>query len=375
VRQSYSKLKKFYKVVIIISITFFFIILRFTVTLFNFISNPKLHRVARQYQDEVSILIPVRDEERNILNLLRSIHEQDYPNYEVIILDDGSSDHTYKLCADFAAAHPRFKVLKGDELPPDWLGKNFACHQLAKQAKGDFLLFIDADEKVHEGLINSAVHRMYLRKLGLLSLFANQEMRTISELTVVPLMHYILLNLLPLQLVYLIKNHTVAAASGQFMLFDTTIYRKNQWHEQVKQDVVEDVEIMKLVKANSYNGEALLANRMISCRMYTSYKEAVNGFSKNFLAAFNYSVLGFLIYIFLIIGGPMIIMMTLDFHLIFFMAGLIILTRIMISLSSGQNAWLNVLLHPVQMFNLTLIAFLAIQKHLTKTNVWKGRRI
>lgn len=71
----------------------------------------------------------------------------------------------------------------------------------------------------------------------------------------------------------------------------------------------------------------------------------------------------------------MIVMATLDFQLIFFMAGLIILTRIMISLSSSQNALYNVILHPVQMFNLTLIAFLAIQKHLTKTNTWKGRRI
>ncbi|HEY0244532.1 MAG TPA: glycosyltransferase, partial [Mucilaginibacter sp.] len=362
-------------VIIIISVTFFFIILRFTVTLFNFISNPKLHRVARQYQDLVSILIPARDEQDNILKLLRSIHEQDYPNYEVIILDDGSSDHTYKICADFASTHSHFKVIKGNELPDDWLGKNYACYQLAQQAKGEFFLFLDADEKVKPGLINSAVHRMYLRKLSLLSLFANQEMRTTGERTVVPLMHYILLNLLPVQLVYIIKNQSVAAASGQFMLFEAAAYRQNQWHEQVKDEVVEDIAIMKQVKAASYNGEALLANGMVTCRMYKDYKTAINGFSKNFLAAFNYSVLGFLIYILLVIGGPMMIMITLDFHLIFFMAGLIILTRFMISLSAQQNPWINIILHPVQMFNLTLIAFLAIQKHLTHTNVWKGRRI
>jgi len=158
-------------VIIAIFIIFLFIILRFTVTLFNFISNPKLHRVAKQYNDPVSILIPARDEEHNILNLLRSIQQQDYTNYEVIILDDSSSDHTFKVCSDFAANNPRFKVIRGEELPHDWLGKNYACHQLAKHANGDFLLFLDADEKIKDGLINSAVHRMYLRKLGLLSLF------------------------------------------------------------------------------------------------------------------------------------------------------------------------------------------------------------
>ena len=359
----------------VIAITFLFLILRFTVTVFNFISNPKLHRVNRPYTDLVSILIPARNEETNIITLLTSIRRQDYANYEVIVLDDGSNDNTYQLCAGFADSDDRFKVIKGEELPADWLGKNFACYQLAKLAKGKFLLFLDADEEIGDGLINSAIHRMHLRKLSLLSLFTNQDMRTLGELSVVPLMHYILLNLLPLQLVYLFKNQSVAAASGQFMLFEASTYQRHQWHQKVKHEVVEDVEIMKMVKAQKLNGEALLANFMVSCRMYKGYKEAVTGFSKNFLAAFNYSIIGLLIYLTLIIGGPMIVMITLDFHLIFFMMALVILTRVMISLSSGQNPWLNVLLHPFQMFNLMAIGFIAIQKHLTNNNVWKGRKI
>jgi chlorobactene glucosyltransferase len=323
----------------------------------------------------VSVLIPVRDEQDNILALLESIYDQDYTEYEVLILDDGSGDNTYNICENFASKHHQFRVIKGKKLPHDWLGKNYACHQLAQEAKGDYFLFLDADEKVNNSLLNSAVHRMRLYNLGLLSLFTNQQMDTFGERAVVPLMHYILLNLLPLRLVYLVKNSTVAAASGQFMLFDAEIYRKNEWHKQVKDRVVEDVEIMRIVKSSGYNGEALLANGMISCRMYKSYTEAVNGFSKNFLAGFNYSIITLLIYLVIIIGGPMIVMMTLNLQLIVFMIGLIILTRIMISLSASQNAWLNVLLHPLQMINLTIIAFMAIQKHLTKTTVWKGRQV
>jgi len=260
-------------------------------------------------------------------------------------------------------------------LPHDWLGKNFACHQLAKQAKGDYFLFLDADERIYNGLINSAVHRVHLFKLGLLSLFAEQQMDTLGEKLVVPLMHYILLNLLPLRLVYLVKNSAVAAASGQFMLFDAELYRKHQWHEKVKDKVVEDIEIMRNIKLTGYNGEALLANGMLSCRMYKSYGDAVNGFSKNFLAAFNYSIITLLIYLVIIIGGPMIVITTLNLQLILFMLSLIVLTRVMISLPSRQNSWLNILLHPLQMVNLTFIAFLAIQRYLTKTTVWKGRQI
>ena len=279
------------------------------------------------------------------------------------------------VCATFAANHPRFKVLKGKQLPAGWLGKNYACYQLAQQATGAYLLFLDADEKVEKGLINSSVHRVQSRNLSLLSLFTNQEMQTTGEKMVVPLMHFILLNLLPLRLVYLIKSASVSAASGQFMLFEAHSYQEYQWHQLARNKVVEDVEIMKLVKATGMNGEALLANGMISCRMYKSYNEAINGFGKNFLAAFNYNIIGFMIYLLLTIGGPMFIFMTANLNLIFIMIGLIALSRIMISLSAGQNSWINVLLHPIQMMSLLHIGITSIQKHLTNTTVWKGRKI
>jgi len=362
-------------VIIAISVVFIFLILRFAVTLFNFISNPKLRRVSRQHTDLVSILIPARNEQDNIITLLQSIESQDYNNYEVIILDDSSDDNTYAVCTDFAVHNPRFRIIRGQALPDGWLGKNYACHQLALQAKGRYLLFLDADENIYNGLINSALHRMQLQKLTLLSLFTNQDMRTLGERAVVPLMHYVLLNLLPIRLIYISKNYAVAAASGQFMLFDGAVYRKHQWHKQSRNRVVEDVEIMKQVKAQGYNGEGLLANGLISCRMYRGYGEAIAGFSKNFLAAFNYSIPGFICYLLLLVGGPLLVLGTLNLPLIVMMLGLILLTRIMISLVSDQNPWYNVLLHPLQMFSLVVIGCLAIQGHLTKNVVWKGRRI
>jgi chlorobactene glucosyltransferase len=353
----------------------FFLILRFVVTLFNFLSDPKLRRVSKRYTQLVSILIPVRNEEDAIISLLQSIQKQDYPHYEVLILDDASTDDTLRICNAFCKNDSRFSVIKGNELPADWLGKNYACHQLAGLAQGEYLMFVDADESVNNDLINSAIHRVEANNLSLLSLFTNQVMLTLGEKLVVPLMHFILLNLLPLKLVLLVKNASVAAASGQFMFFKADDYRRYNWHQMVKDKVVEDVEIMRQVKAANLNGEALLANGMISCRMYTGFEQSVNGFSKNFLAAFNYSIPGFIFFLLLLIGGPMLLIMTANFHLMFFAFGLIILTRIMVSLSSGQNAFYNVVLHPFQMLSLTLISFLAIQRHLTKTNVWKGRQV
>lgn len=356
-------------------IIYFFLILRFCVTLFNFISNPKLTKVSHQYHDLVSVLVPARDEEKNILTLLQSVDSQDYQNIEVIVLDDHSSDETYSFCAGFAQKHPLFKVMKGKPLPNGWLGKNYACYQLAQQAKGKYLLFLDADEEVENGLINSSVYRTKVHRLALLSLFTNQVMVTLGEKLVVPLMHYMLLNLLPLRLIYLSKNPAFAAASGQFMFFEAEKYHQYQWHEKVKDQVVEDVEIMKQVKQNHLKGEGLLANSFIRCRMYNSYQDAIHGFSKNFLAPFNYSVITFLLYLVFLIGGPVLVGLTLNLQLFLMMLSLIVLTRIMISLSSGQNAVYNVLLHPLQMASLIVVAHLSVTKYLTKTITWKGRKI
>lgn len=359
----------------IIAATLLFIILRFTVTLFNFISDPKLRRVNRHYTDLVSILIPVRNESKQIIALLESIYKQDYSNYEVIILDDDSDDDTYNICKAFCDTHTNFRIIKGKKLEQGWTGKNFACHQLAQAARGSFLLFLDADEQVSNGLINTAVYRMYQYKLGLLSVFADVRMLTTGEHAVVPLQHYLLLGLLPLRLVHIIKNHSVATASGQFMLFEAESYRRHQWHKQARDRVVEDAEIMRMVKAAGYRGEALLANGMLNSRMYKGYTAAIGGFSKNVLSVFNYNIIWFLVYILLTITGPMVVLISLNIPIILFMTALIILSRIMSSFSAGQNPFWNIILHPVQMLSLTAIAFIAIQKYLTHTLTWKGRRV
>jgi len=360
-------------VIIALSITLFFLIIRFTVTLFNYISNPKLTRVSKRFTDKVSILIPARNEAKNILVLLQSIVKQDYNNYEVIIYDDCSSDATYQLCANYASKHPAFRIIKGDQLPYGWTGKNFACAQLANQATGKYFLFLDADTTIFNGLINSVVQRVQYYKLALLSIFPDQEMESFGEKTTVPLLHFLLLNLLPLRLVYLSKSSLFAIACGQLMLFDAAIYRKKQWHQMVKNKVVEDAEIMKAIKLDGYKGEVLLANNMVKCKMYDGYFNALNGFSKSALALLNYSITTMLVFVTILFSGPLLVITTLNLSLIFYMLGLIILSRIMVSLQSNQNALQNIVLHPLQIVNFIIIAFLAIQKHLTKTNNWKDR--
>jgi glycosyltransferase involved in cell wall biosynthesis len=361
--------------IIFIYIVIIFLIIRFSVTLFNFLSNPKLPLSVKHYSNMVSILVPVRNEEENILDLLESIKNQDYENYEVIVLDDSSTDNTFKIVEKFCAKNEKFIIISGAVLPNGWLGKNYACQQLSRIARGDYFLFLDADEIVKNGLLNSLIHRAENGKLALLSIFTNQITINIGEKLTVPLMHFILLNLLPLRLVKLSANPAFAAASGQCMFFNAEIYKQHQWHNLVKNKVVEDIEIMKLVKQTKLPAEALLANGLIYCRMYKNAKEAINGFSKNFLAGFDNNILIMVLYLLLVIIGPVVIILTLNINLIIISLALIFLSRIMISFLSGQNVIINLFLHPLQMIFFLVISVFSIKNHLFKTGTWKGRAI
>lgn len=358
-----------------IYIVLIFLVIRFCVTLFNFLSHPKLGHYGVHYTDKVSLLIPARNEAKRILPLLQSIVNQDFKNYEVIVLDDHSTDETYPLCSTFSAQNSNFKVIKGAALPQDWLGKNYACHQLAQQATGKYLLFLDADEVIYNGLIQNSLHRMKLHKLSLLSLFTWQKMETYGEKTTVPLMHFLLLNLLPLVLVRISKWSTFSAASGQMMLFDAETYHQHLWHEQVRSKVVEDIEIVKKVKMAQLPAEALLANKMIACRMYENYQEALDGFSKNIIAGFGNQILGLCFYLLMVVIGPLCVFWYLPISLWILPLGLIILSRLMISLLAHQNPLHNIIFHPIQMINLMIISSIAIYRKITKQNQWKGRSI
>ncbi|QHT67467.1 glycosyltransferase [Rhodocytophaga rosea] len=362
-----------------------FLVIRFVVTLNNCISKPFLPYSSQPHTELVSILVPARNEALNIPHLLASIQQQEYSNYELIVLDDDSSDETAAIINQFVTTEPRCKLISGKPLPEGWLGKNWACHQLAMLASGKYLLFVDADVRIGEGFIRSAIQEMKRKNLSLLSVFNDQVMLSAGEKMVVPLMHYLLLTLLPLRLVYSTKNHQIAAASGQCMLFEAEAYHTHQFHQQAKAEVVEDIYIMQRVKKAGLTGAACLANGLIHCRMYSSYQEAIAGFSKNLMAGFGNRVWVTSIYIMLITVGylaflsPDVTQLFPGRSALFLFYGsvlfFIVSIRVMVSWLSNQNIFVNLWFHPVHMITIQLLLLISIYKRITHTNKWKGRRI
>ncbi len=349
--------------------------LRFMVSLFNFLTRPILPHGKVDGDPMVSVLIPARNEEANIAKILKGLLAQSYSNCEIIVYDDLSTDNTAVIVNNFTEEYENVKLIKGEELPMGWLGKNHACYQLALRAKGDYLLFLDADVEISEWFVVNALAYIRRNNLTLLSMFPHQRMISWGESLVVPTMNWILLSLLPLRLVSWSKRRSLAAANGQMMMFEASSYGENQWHEKVKSSPVEDIGISRLVKRQKLRMAILLGSDDISCRMYGSYSQAIEGFAKNLTAFFGGSGLVALLFALMGTTGPILVVYHLPFPLTFLYFFCLISARMLAARLSEQSVFLNVLLWPIQHVSFLHMVIRAVVLRKQKGLLWKGRQI
>lgn len=341
----------------------------------NIIFNQKLKFKQIFANPLISVLIPARNEEKNIGNIIDDILKQTYQNIEIIIFDDNSTDKTAGIVTQKAKTDNRLHLIQSVKLPENWLGKNHACHYLAKKAKGEYLLFLDADVRAKNDLIKRTVAFLQKYNLGLLSIFPKQIMQTSGEKFTVPLMHFILTTLLPLILVRKSPFVSHSAANGQFMFFDTDIYRKLLPHKQFKNHKVEDIKISRFYKNKKVPIACITGTDLISCRMYRNFNEAINGFSKNIVMFFGNSyLLTFLFWAINTIGFIPILLYT-ELKIIAAYCFTIILMRIVFSIVSKQSIFMNILYFIPQMISMFVIINKSILYKFTKKQQWKGRYI
>ncbi len=354
---------------------FIFTIVQFLVVAANIIFEPKLPKRRINYENLVSVLIPARNEEKNIVNILNDLLHQDYRNIEVIVFNDQSNDRTAEIVMEYATTDHRIKLINSDSLPNGWLGKNHACYSLAKHANGDYLLFLDADVRISNDIVINAISFAEHYKLGLLSIFPKQIIKTLGEKVTVPMMNYILLSLLPLILVRKSKFPSFAAANGQFMLFNSAIYKSISPHERMKNNKVEDIAIAQFFKKKNIRIACLVGDDTIQCRMYNGFKDAVNGFSKNVTAFFSNSFIVSLLFWLTTTFGFLFVLFALPFMFSVSYVFVYLTTRIFTSMVSKQNIFDNILyLIPLQI-SCGLFIYKAFINKFIKGYQWKGRSI
>lgn len=348
------------------------------VILYNFFTAPKLYNNSKtlDFTPLVSVLIPARNEEANIENCLNSVSSQSYHNIEIIVLDDNSNDKTYYLAKKASEKNNKIKIVKGEELPEGWKGKNWACNLLQGHAKGEYLLFLDADVTLAPNALNYALHLFNTFNLDALSSFPTQITNSLGEKIVVPLMKWLLLSFLPLKLVYTSKNKSFIAANGQFLMFKRAAYNFIGGHKVVANNVVEDMEFALLLKQNGLKLMTTLGNDAVFCKMYDSYKSAYWGFSKNYFQGFKVSPIRFMalqiLFLSLFVFPFFLTLIHYEFIII---TSLILLGRLLLAIITKDNIIFSILMHIIQIFVLVTIGINSIISSKNNRILWKGRKI
>ena len=241
------------------------------------------NRDAKQIEDLVSILIPMRNEERNVDDVLGSILLTSMLTaHEIIVLDDQSND----LTAELSRKYPQVRTISGTELPDGWLGKNFACHQLVAHSSGEYLVFVDADVRVTERSIAAAITDMNANGWDFISPYPRQIAITFYERLIQPLLQWSWLVSVPLRIAEKRKFSALVLANGQFFIVRRASYLKVGGHKAIRSEVLDDLELARLLVKRGFKGGVADGSEIATCRMYQTKIQLFDGYTKSLWRAF-----------------------------------------------------------------------------------------
>ena len=232
------------------------------------------------YAPLISVCIPARNEERNIRTCVEAMLAQDYPNLEVIVLDDRSSDATPLILADIASRDSRLHPISGSELPEDWVGKPFALFQASAHESGEWLCFMDADTFATPATLSSCYTKAIETNAEMFTIMTFQVLGSFWEKVVMPIvMTALSVGFSPRKVNDASRKDAIA--NGQFILIKRSTYDAIGGYESVKDQIVEDKAMAEKVKWNGYRLIVADGMKIMRTRMYTSLPEMWEGWTKN----------------------------------------------------------------------------------------------
>ncbi|MFD2763233.1 glycosyltransferase [Micromonospora eburnea] len=337
--------------------------------------------------EAVAVLLPLRDEAHRVTPCLRALLAQrGVPDLRIVVLDDGSTDGTADVVRAVAGDDPRVTLLTGVAPPPGWLGKPYACWQLATRAHPapTVLAFVDADVVLTPYAVAAAVTELRAAGATLLSPYPRIVVRTAADRLVQPLLQWLWLTFLPLRAMERSPRPSLAAAGGQFLVVDRAGYRRAGGHAAVAGKVLEDIELARAVKRAG--GRIALADgsRLAACRMYDGWPQLRDGYTKSLWASFGHPaaaalVVALLLLLFtapplvaaaaLVAGAPTVAGVA-------FLAYLLgVAGRMVSARATGGRAWPDALGHPVSVVVLGWLTFRSYHLRKRRRLAWRGRPV
>lgn len=229
----------------------------------------------------IAVLIPARNEEEGIEACVASVLRSTGVELEVVVLDDASTDRTGAVVAALAVKDPRVRLLSSAALPKGWNGKQHACWQAAQAATAPVLCFLDADVRLQPEALARTAAVLQRERAALVSGFPHEITGTWMEKLLIPLIHFILLGLLPIRQLHETTTPGFAAGCGQFMLVEREAYFKASGHAAIRQTMHDGLLLPRLFRQHGFATRLVDLTRFASCRMYRSAATTWNGLAKN----------------------------------------------------------------------------------------------
>jgi glycosyltransferase involved in cell wall biosynthesis len=324
----------------------------------------------------VSVLVPARDEAAHIGDCLRALRLQDVA--EILVLDDGSTDGTAETAASAAAGDARARVLTGAPLPDGWLGKPHACAQLAEAAdpSSNVLVFLDADVILAPGAISAAVALLERTQLDLITPHPREVAVSLAERLVQPLLQWSFLTTLPLRLAERSSRPSLGAANGQFLVVRRDTYARAGGHAAVADAVLDDLALLRAVKAVGGHGSMVDGTTLAACRMYDDWPTLRDGYGKSLWSAFGsdagaVAVVGSLGFGYVLpavaaVRGSRV-------GLIGYLAA--VAGRVITARTTGSRIWPDALAHPISIAVFGYLTARSLVQRRRGALLWKGRPV
>ncbi len=363
--------------------TFYFVLLSLSNIAWLRLSS---HRPGQRKGKKVSILVPARNEEKNISNCLDSLLDQTYDNYEIVVLDDQSTDGTWAMLAGYAERFPaRIRAVRGEPLDgTGWLGKPHAMQQLARHADGEYLMFTDADTVHGRESVAWVVTNIEMHRADCLSGYVHQEMNSLGEQFIVPATYIMSAMLLPLWLIGFLPAPALSFAIGQVIVFRRSAFEAIGGYSRVRTTISDDLAIARELKKAGYREVFLDIRRHVRCRMYDGYRASFEGVAKNIYDLVRTRSLLFAAAVTLLVTFVVLPLALLPVQAL---AGIPGADRSLLCVALFLTAWALVLydrglkwwvpfLYPILFVHLLYMAWWSFAQSLTGHGVvWKGRTL
>jgi len=255
----------------------------------------------------ISVIIPTRNEADRVENCIKTLKKQSYSKFEVIIVDD-STDNTVEVLKKLIDGDQRFKIIKQNRLPDGWVGKSFALQQASREARGEWLLFLDADIALHPKTMENALYYAVKHKSDLLSLIPRLICKTFWEKVIQPIVGGLILLVCPPFLANDPKSK-IAFAMGPFILIKKKVFDKVGGYSTIRDKITDDVELARIVKQSGFKITLINGQDALYLRMYRNFKDLWMGWSKNIFLGFTYlyNINSRILRAFIAIGGALAI--------------------------------------------------------------------